>query len=104
MLILSLNIWGLGAASKYWSLKSLFSSLHPNIILLQESMDSFLHVVQYFKKCSQNGIYLPLQLWVSLVVYLLFRTLGGSELKLSDVLLVYSLRDISMEWVVAFIY
>ena len=40
MLILSLNVRGLGGKTKTLSLRSLFSSLKPDFILLQETMCS----------------------------------------------------------------
>ena len=50
MLILSLNVRGLGGKTKAFSLRSLFSSLNPDFILLQETMCSALPALFAFSK------------------------------------------------------
>ena len=50
MKILSMNIWDFGGLTKQKSLCSLFTSLKPDMILLQETMCSFSHALNLFSK------------------------------------------------------
>ena len=50
MCILSLNVRGLGGLAKQKILRYLFSSLSPNIILLQETMNSSYTALLAFSK------------------------------------------------------
>lgn len=52
--IISLNIQELGAGPKYLPLKHLLSSLHPYVIIIQETMHSVPQVVLYFWKMFPN--------------------------------------------------
>ena len=50
MIILSLNVRGLGGKTKTLSLRSLISSIKPDFILLQETMCSDLPALFAFSK------------------------------------------------------
>ena len=62
MLILSLNIHGLGGRTKSLRLRALFKSLNPDFILLQETMCSaspalfsFLKLLPSWEFCTISG-------------------------------------------------
>ena len=54
MNILSLNVRGLGGKAKHYSLRSLFCSIAPDMVLLQETMCSSFPTLHAFSKILPN--------------------------------------------------
>ena len=57
MIILSLNVRGLGGRPKSFGLRSLIKALHPDLILLQETMCSDLPALLSFSKILPSWEY-----------------------------------------------
>ena len=74
MRILSLNVRGLGGSAKQKSLRNLFLTLSPDVVLFQETMTSTNFVL--------GGNFVHLTLLVSRVAYSLDGTLKCLDVKL----------------------
>jgi hypothetical protein len=56
MIVLSLNVRGVGGAPKYLSLKRLFDMVKPDLVMIQETMVDGFKVREVSQKNSLRGI------------------------------------------------
>ena len=98
MLILSLNVHGLGGKAKQHSLQTLFRFVRPNMILLQETMCSTYPALLLSRSYCLVGNFVPLTPLDSLVGFYQLGTLIRSGAVLLKELMASCSKLLSGEW------